>query len=128
MSVATSEQNVVDFPSRSPKLRHQHAQTSPETDADMIQLCAALCEARKNVRHFAVTAPQQWQESSVDRARVCALIQDIADIPTFSRIGLRAKALALRALLDDDGDRLYKDAAAPDVLAWSLVRDILTED
>jgi uncharacterized protein with von Willebrand factor type A (vWA) domain len=81
----------------------------PPMDAALVQLCDALEES---------------QNGDLD---VDVLIQRIADTPATSRVGLRAKALALRALLDDGDGSLYEDASTPDLLAWSLVQDILAD-
>jgi hypothetical protein len=96
-------------------------------DAGLLHLCAQLREDQNGLRCFGTVEPQRWESFSRDTAALLALIRRVAETPASSRAGLRAKALALHALLDEGGGGLYDDAAAPDLLAWSLVQDILAE-
>lgn len=99
--------------------------SSVEADFTLLRLCTALREDQCAARRFEPVEPQAWESNLRSGATAEALIRRIAELPATGRAGLRAKALALYALLDEGGGRLYEDAAAPDQLAWSLVRDIL---
>jgi hypothetical protein len=91
----------------------------------LVRLCEKICEEQQGHCQFDAIEPQDWESYDRASATVHNLTRAIAATPATSHSGLRAKALALCALLDDGNGELYEDAAAPDVLAWSLVQDIL---
>jgi len=91
----------------------------------LVRLCAQLRKDQSNARSFGMIEPHVWERYHRDTESLHGLVRRIAETPALSDSGLRAKALALYALLDDGGGTLCEDAAAPDRLAWSLVRDIL---
>jgi hypothetical protein len=123
--------NVVSMAANFPllqALQHQRAaEAAPAADVVLVLLCTKLREEQQDKSHFVTIEPQSWESFGRDAAALNALIRGIADTPATSRVGLRAKALALHALLDEGGGSLCEDAAAPDLLAWSLVQDILAD-
>jgi hypothetical protein len=96
-------------------------------DAELVHLCAMLRDRQPGRRQPDTIAPQDWESFQRDTDVHLDLVRRIAKTPVTSRVGLRAKALALHALLDEGTGDLHEEAAAPDQLAWSLVQDILTE-
>jgi hypothetical protein len=109
-------------------LQHQRqAEAMPPVDAALVHLCVSLRKDQQDRRRFDVVDPEDWESFNRDTVALRDLTHHIAETPATSRIGLRAKALALHALLDGGSGDLYEDAATPDLLAWSLVQDILAE-
>jgi hypothetical protein len=115
------------FPALQTMQDQRRAEAAPPVDAALVGLCVRLRKDQQARRCCEQLRPQDWESFSHDSAALRATIRLIADTRATSRIGLRAKALALHALLDEGGGELYEDAAAPDVLAWSLLQDILSE-
>lgn len=103
------------------------AEAGASPDSVLTDLCGMLRHDLQGGRRFGTVDPQSWASFDRDNAVLQNLVHRVADTPAKSRAGLRAKALALQALLDEGAGDIYDDAAAPDVLAWSLVRDILAE-
>jgi hypothetical protein len=101
-------------------------QDGNHADEVLLRACGVLREDLHGTPPFVPNDPTQWETTAKTGAQMVALVQGIAGMPCRTPTGLQAKALALYALLDDgDGGGLYPDAAPPDVLAWSLVQDIL---
>lgn len=112
------------FPALQELRRQRAAEAAPAADVTLLRLCADLRTDRRAEHRFGVVEPKDWDSFHQYGEALQGLIQRIADTPATTRVGLRAKALALHALLDEGGG-LYEDAATPDRLAWSLVHDIL---
>ena len=109
-------------------LQHQReAEAAMTVDAGLVRLCRRLRYNQVGKPGFGSIAPQGWDMFSRQGAISSDLPRRIAAIPATSRIGLRAKALALHALLDDGYGDTYEDAAASDLLVWSLIQDILSK-
>jgi hypothetical protein len=127
MSVAEMVSIAANFPAL--QRLHGEARPSPtaEPDRALVQLCLTLYERQQGQRHFDTVDPRDWERANVESVILQDLICRIADVGAVGRSGLRAKALTLRGLLDEGGGKLYQDAATPDLLAWSLVRDILAD-
>jgi hypothetical protein len=127
MNAADATSITSHFPSLQ-TLQHQHqAEAMPPVDAALIHLCVKLRKDQQDKHRFDVIDEPDWESFNQESTALRSLVKCIADTPATSRIGLRAKALALRALLDEGCGDLYEDAASPDLLAWSLIQDILTE-
>lgn len=66
------------------------------------------------------------EASLAEVKRLHRTLGEIARQPARTARGVRAKAVALRCLLQSgEADALHDDASAPDRLAWSLVQDLL---
>jgi hypothetical protein len=104
------------------------AAATVQPDDTLVQLCTEIRRDQRAADVLGTVAPQQWEAFSRQTEPLLALVDHVAATPARTRTGLRAKALALHALLDEgEGSGLGPDAAAPDLLAWSLVQDILAE-
>jgi hypothetical protein len=109
-------------------LQHQReAETAMPVDTALVRLCRRLRYNQVAKPGFGSITPRDWDTLSREGANLCDLVRRIAAIPATSRIGLRAKALALHALLDDGYGDTHEDAATSDLLVWSLIQDILSE-
>jgi len=95
------------------------------TDATLLELSARLQTYHAAASPLTLLTPAEWDGFHQEAAAARVLVDAIAETPATGRVGLRAKARALQALLDGGDGQLYPDAAAPDTLAWSLVHDIL---
>lgn len=111
------------YPNDEPQ-QHGHSDTP---DAALVQLCQAMQDGPAAIHRYTAIEPQSWEGFSRSAAAQREAIRQIANTPACSRAGLRAKARALYALLDEGEGGLYEDASMPDQLAWSLVLDILAE-
>lgn len=125
MTVADARSIAANFPVLQTLEHQRSAEAAPPVDSMLLHLCVRLREDQRNKRRSNAIEPQDWESFDRDNAVRGLLVQGIAETPATSRIGLRAKALVLHALLDEGGGELSDDAAMPDVLAWSLVQDIL---
>ena len=105
--------------------QQRSAEVAPPVDGVLVRLCVKLRKDQGRKCRSGNVEPQDWESFSHDAAAELSLVQMIAETSATSCIGLRAKALALHALLDEGGGELCEDASAPDLLAWSLVRDFL---
>ena len=126
MNIADTTSTVA-IPAPRPLEHQKGAQAQPLIDAALVCLCDSLRNELQGKHCFHALEPQGWENFKRSTASVHDLTRRIAKTHAATRIGLRAKALALYALLDDGGGQLYDDAAAPDLLGWSLVQDILAE-
>ena len=127
MTTADAISITTSFPTLQALQHQRKAEAMPPVDAELIHLCVRLRKDQQAKRCFELAEPQDWNSFCEESAGLRDLAQCIADTPATSRIGLRAKALALHALLDEGSGDLYEDAATPDLLAWSLVQDILAD-
>jgi hypothetical protein len=127
MTTADTMSITTSFPTLRTLQQQRQAEAMPPVDVELIHLCVRLRKDQQAKRRFDLTEPQDWDAFYEESAELRDLAQCIANTPATSRIGLRAKALALHALLDEGSGDLYEDAATPDLLAWSLVQDILTD-
>jgi hypothetical protein len=96
-------------------------------DVDLVQACHRLAAAQQDSgeRHV-IPEPWSWEVSLAEAERVHRTLGDIAGQPARTARGVRAKAVALKSLLQSgEADVLHEDASAPDQLAWSLVQDLL---
>jgi hypothetical protein len=126
MTVADAMSIAANFPVLQTLEHQRSAEAAPPVDSLLLHLCVRLRKDQQEKRRAGTIEPQDWESFNRDSATRHNLIRCIAETPATSRIGLRAKALALHALLDEGGGELFEDAAMPDLLAWSLVQDILT--
>ena len=126
MNVADTKSTAA-FPGLRPLEHRKEAQAQHLIDATLVCLCDSLRNELQGEHRFRTVEPQGWENFKRGAASVHALTHEIMETHAATHIGLRAKALALYALLDDGSGQLYDDAAAPDLLAWSLVQDILAE-
>jgi hypothetical protein len=126
MTIADTMSITANFPVLQTLEHQRSAEAAPPVDAMLLQLCVRLRKDQQDKRCSGTVEPQDWESFTCDSVERINLIQCIAETPATSRIGMRAKALALHSLLDEGGGELYEDAAMPDLLAWSLVQDILT--
>jgi len=137
MDEAAAANILNHFPALKSLLTQWHAEAAlalverptPGTHPDeaLIEACTDLLVEQQCGVHFEAIDPADWDSFHGDAMRLLAQVQGIAATPALTRLGIRAKALALKALLDGgDGGELYEDASSPDRIAWSLVQDILT--
>jgi hypothetical protein len=108
--------------------RQREAEAAMPVDTALVRLCRRFRRNQQVEPGFALIAPQDWEALNLEGGmlRKLKLVRGIAATPATSHIGLRAKALVLHALLDDGGGDLHDDPGAPDLLAWSLILDILS--
>jgi hypothetical protein len=101
--------------------------TASLDDADLVQACHRLAAAQQDSgERFVVPRPWSWEPSLGEVERLHRTLTDIAHQPARTARGVRAKAVALKSLLQSgEADLLHEDASAPDQLAWSLVQDLL---
>lgn len=96
-------------------------------DADLVQACYRLAAAQQDSGdRFVIPEPSSWEASLAEVERLHRTLGDIVRHPVRTARGVRAKAVALKSLLQSgEADVLHDDASAPDQLAWSLVQDLL---
>jgi hypothetical protein len=101
--------------------------SSDPQEADLVQICHSLATAQQDSsERFATPELCSWEASFAEVDRLHRTLAEIAHQPARTSCGVRAKAAALKSLLQSGGaDVLHDDASAPDQLAWSLVRDLL---
>jgi hypothetical protein len=96
-------------------------------EAELVQACHHLAAAQQDSGdRFGVPQPWRWEASHAEVERLHRTLDEIASQPARTARGVRAKAVALKSLLQrGHADLLHDDASAPDRLAWSLVQDLL---
>jgi hypothetical protein len=96
-------------------------------DTDLVQACHHLAAAQQDSGdRFVIPEPGSWEASLAEVERLHRTLGNIARQPARTARGVRAKAVALKSLLQSgQPDVLHDDASAPDQLAWSLVQDLL---
>jgi hypothetical protein len=127
MSAADAIPIAVTFPGLQSLQQQRSAEAAAPPDAALVHLCLRLRDDLQAQRRLGTVEPEDWEGFNRDSVIRSELIHRIADTPATGRVALRAKALALHALLDEGAGDLHEDAATPDRLAWSLIEDILTE-
>jgi hypothetical protein len=96
-------------------------------DAELVQACHRLAATQQDSgERYATPEPWSWEASRGEVEHLHRTLGDIAHQPARTARGVRAKAVALKSLLQSgQADVLHDDASAPDQLAWSLVHDLL---
>jgi hypothetical protein len=96
-------------------------------DTDLVQACHHLAAAQQDSGdRFVIPEPGSWEASLAEVEHLHRTLGNIASQPARTARGVRAKAVALKSLLQSgQADVLHADASAPDQLAWSLVQDLL---
>jgi hypothetical protein len=96
-------------------------------DVDLVQACQRLAAAQQESgERFVSPELWSWEGSLAEVECLHRSLNEIACQPARTARGVRAKAVALKSLLQSgQADVLHDDASAPDQLAWSLVQDLL---
>ena len=96
-------------------------------EAELVQACQHVAASQQDSGdRLVVPQPWSWEASHAEVKRLHRTLDEIACQPARTARGVRAKAVALKSLLQSgQPDLLHDDASAPDRLAWSLVQDLL---
>jgi hypothetical protein len=99
-------------------------------DAELEEACLSLATAQRDGgERFAIPHLDSVHIAMAEADFVHRTIARIARQRAHTLYGVRAKALALRSLLQSgETNTLHDDASAPDQLAWSLVQDLLASE
>jgi hypothetical protein len=107
------------------------ASRASRRDAALLLLCAAHAEAYAEIQRIDATpggVPEVECTAALDRFH--GLVDQLGELPARTAEGVRAKAHALRLTLAhlvkvDTDESVEKGGQPEDLLAWSLIHDIL---
>lgn len=96
-------------------------------EADLVQACHRLAAAQQDSgERFVTPELSSWEATLAEVENLHRTLAEVTHQPARTACGVRAKAVALKSLLQSgDADILHDDASAPDQLAWSLVQDLV---